>query len=320
MTEFRKARPEEAADILDFINYVFSEAHRPHDFKKFNPHMYDSDYPFWNDHYVASEDGRIRATVAVTFEQRVHSGIAMTSCEVGQVSSHPYHRGKGYMQALMNMAVADMEKAGADYAHLGGLRQRYEYFGFSRAECAYEMHITKNNCFHKKNEKSGAVTLDGDLILLDGREAGRFDGDRAVLGDWDLAPGAYAAFLEKTGEEEVSVHVKPYDKACLRGLAAFCESTALIYTDQIRMYNYEKFLLACLKARAGQGLAASGSMSLEIEGRRFTLSVKEGTAFAGPCGKADMTLTHMEAQDLFFSMTEHTLRDDLPRGWFPFVL
>ncbi len=320
MTEFRKAKPEEADDILDFINYVFSEAHRPHDFKKFNPHMYDSDYPFWNDHYVVSEDGRIRATVAITFEHPVHSGIAMTSCEVGQVSVHPYHRGKGYMQALMNMAVADMGKEGADYAHLGGLRQRYEYFGFSRAECAFEMNITKNNCFHKRNEKSGSVTLDGDTILFEGSPAGHFDGDRAVLEDYSLAPGAYDAFLEKNGDPEVSVHVKPYDKACLRGLAAFCESSALIYTDQIRMYNYEKYLLACLKPRAEQGIAADGSMSLEIGGRCFTLSVKDGAAAAAPCEKADRILTHMEAQDLFFSMTEHTLRNDLPRGWFPFAL
>ena len=33
MVEFRKARREDADDILDFINYVFSQAHRPHDFK-----------------------------------------------------------------------------------------------------------------------------------------------------------------------------------------------------------------------------------------------------------------------------------------------
>jgi hypothetical protein len=61
-------------------------------------------------------------------------------------------------------------------------------------------------------------------------------------------------------------------------------------------------------------------MSLEIGGRRFTLSVKDGAAAAAPCEKADRILTHMEAQDLFFSMTEHTLRNDLPRGWFPFAL
>lgn len=321
MTEFRKARPEEADDIIDFINYVFSEAHQPHDFKKRNPRMYDSDYPFWNDHYVAAENGRIRATVAITREQPVHNGVPMTACEVGQVSVHPYERGKGYMQALMNMAVKDMQEDGVDYAHLNGLRQRYEYFGFSQAECEYKLQITKHNCFHKRNGAAGQITVDQDNnILLDGQTAGFFTENRAVLADYSLAPGAYHAYLDKTGESEVTVGVKPYDAACLRGLTAFCENTVLTYTKQIRIYNYEKYLLACLKPRAEHGLAADGSLSLDIDGHRLTAVVKDGEVSAGSSQEADLTLTRMEAQNLFFSMTEHTVRQDIPRGWFPLVL
>ncbi|MHB1150827.1 MAG: GNAT family N-acetyltransferase [Eubacteriales bacterium] len=321
MTEFRKAKPDEADDILDFINYVFSEAHDPHDFKKYNPHMYNSDYPFWNDHYVVSENGRIRATVAITHEQPVHNGISMTACEVGQVSVHPYHRGKGYMQALMNMAVKDMQAEGVDYAHLSGLRQRYEYFGFSRAECKYELYITKNNCFHKLNYLTGVITLDNEHnILLDGQTVGHFIGDRAVLTDYSLAPGAYNAYLNKTGESEVHVGVKPYDTDCLQGLTEFCENTMLIYTDQIRIYNYEKYMLACLKPRAEHGLAADGRLSLEIDGHRLTAIVKDRKVSVEASEEADMILTHMQAQRLFFSMTEHIVRQDLPRGWFPLVL
>lgn len=321
MTEFRKARPEEAGDIIDFINYVFSEAHQPHDFKKRNPRMYDSDYPFWNDHYVVSENGRIRATVAITHEHPVHNGISMTACEVGQVSVHPYERGKGYMQALMNMAVEDMQKDGVDYAHLNGLRQRYEYFGFSQAECEYKLQITKRNCFHKQNGVPGQITLDNDNnILLDGTTAGCFIGDRAELTDYLLAPAVYNAYLDKTGRSEVNVGVKPYDAACLHAMAAFCENTVLTYTKQIRIYNYEKYLLACLKPRAEHGLAADGELSLGIDGHRLTVRIKDGKVSVDPSQEADLTLTRMEAQHLFFSMTEHTIRQDVPRGWFPLVL
>ena len=37
MAEYRFALPAEEADILDFINFVFSQAYRPHDFKRFCP-------------------------------------------------------------------------------------------------------------------------------------------------------------------------------------------------------------------------------------------------------------------------------------------
>lgn len=321
MTEFRKARPEEADDIIDFINYVFSQAHQPHDFKKYNPGMYDSDYPFWNDHYVVSEKGRIRATVAITHEQPVHNGVSMTACEVGQVSVHPYDRGKGYMQALMNMAVQDMEKEGVDYAHLNGLRQRYEYFGFSQAECEYQLQITKRNCYHKQKKVSGQITLDNDHnIFLDGQTVGCFIGDRAVLTDYNLAPEVYNVYLDKKGKSEVTVGVKPYDAACLRGLAAFCENKVLAYTKQIRIYNYEKYLLACLKPRVENGLASDGFLSLDIDGHRLAVIIKDGQISVEPSQIADLTLKRMEAQHLFFSMAEHTVRKDIPRGWFPLVL
>ena len=108
MVEYRKARAEDAADILDFINYVFSQAHRPHDFKKLNPRMYASDYPFWEDHYVAVENGKIRGTLSVTRIERERAG-------------------------------------GFDLAELNGLRQRYEYFGYTQGDCRLRARITPTN-------------------------------------------------------------------------------------------------------------------------------------------------------------------------------
>lgn len=320
MTEFRKAREDESDDIIDFINYVFSEAHEPHDFKKRNPDMYNSDYPFWKDHYVVSEGGRIRATLSVTREQREHSGIPMTACEVGQVSVHPYHRGKGYMQALMNMAVGDMKKEGVDYAHLSGLRHRYEYFGFSRAECAYRMHITKTNCFHKRGEYTGKLTLDErNNVAYNGECVGRFIGNRAQLDDYRMAADAYAVFLDKKDTHGVDVMVKPYDTVCLRGLEDLCENTALVHTNQVSVYNYQKYIAACLGPRAAAGIAQDGRLTLEIDGQGFEAEVSgvRVSVSDNPEKIPSLSLTRMQAQRLFFSLTEHTLRHDLPRGWFP---
>ena len=64
MLEYRIARPEEEADILDLINLVFSQTRIPHHFDQLIPKVYA--YPGYAPyHYIAVEDGKIRACVAV---------------------------------------------------------------------------------------------------------------------------------------------------------------------------------------------------------------------------------------------------------------
>lgn len=38
--DYRIATPADREDAIDFANYVFSQAHRPHDFKKLLPKEY----------------------------------------------------------------------------------------------------------------------------------------------------------------------------------------------------------------------------------------------------------------------------------------
>ena len=102
MIEYRKALPHEEADILDFINYVFSQAHRPHDFKLLLPKVYAHE-GFYRYHYVAVKDGRIRGTVAVLpLEMQVMPGKTLKIGYVGSVSAHPYDKGAGHMKKLMD--------------------------------------------------------------------------------------------------------------------------------------------------------------------------------------------------------------------------
>ena len=72
MTEYRFARPEEEPEVLDFINAVFSQAVRPHDFEKLIPKVYA--HPgFAEMHAVAVEERRIRGAVAM-LPMIVHGG------------------------------------------------------------------------------------------------------------------------------------------------------------------------------------------------------------------------------------------------------
>lgn len=148
MVEYMKGTPVDKADILDFGNYVFSQAHRPHDFKQMLPKVYGDDVERSDIHYVAKENGRIRAMVASLPMPQTVAGCPLNFGMVGTVSVHPYARGEGHMKKLMAMMMEDQKARGADLLALGGQRQRYGYYGFERAGTVLEYSISEPSMRH----------------------------------------------------------------------------------------------------------------------------------------------------------------------------
>lgn len=67
---YRKAKSEEREQCIELANYVFSTAHRPHDFETLIPKVYGEGRDCAPLHLAAvREDGRFRAEVAVLPEQ-----------------------------------------------------------------------------------------------------------------------------------------------------------------------------------------------------------------------------------------------------------
>lgn len=322
MLEYRKARAEEAADILDFINYVFSQAHHPHDFKKFNPAMYGGDYPFWKEHYVAVRDGRIKATLSISKREADCAGVHLTRGHVGQVSVHPYERGEGHMKHLMRMADEDMAAAGYDFAELNGLRQRYQYFGYTQGNVRYWLEITSTNIRHTLGEAELRLTWqDGKLFDAAGVQRGTLDGGRLTLDDYALAADACAAYLRAKGTDKMALSAAPYETACLRAVGAFCENTELKHTMQYRVYHFDRVLLAGLSLRAAAGLLSDGEATLNIEGEAWHMACRGGEVTVEPGNPAAApALTKMQAQELMFSPLSRVLYPDMPAEWFPITL
>lgn len=149
-TLYVRGTPEQRWDILDFINYVFSQAARPHDFRTLLPKAYGDNAPeeasSW--HYLALQNGKIRGVVAQmpmtlsVLDETLKCGM------IGSVSVHPYARGEGHMKRLMAMAVKDARERQYDLMILGGQRQRYNYFGFERAGYTVRYTVTQTNLRH----------------------------------------------------------------------------------------------------------------------------------------------------------------------------
>lgn len=178
MTEYRLARPQEEADVLDFINMVFSMHSQPHDFAALLPKVYA--HPgFARYHYVAVEDGHIRGTVALLpLTLRVEENCALKAGYIGSVAVHPYSRGAGHMKALMRMALTDAEAQGYDLLALGGRRQRYAYFGFKKGGQRLTFSLNSDNVRH------AMADVDEDAVRI--REV--TDAQDTVLEDvWQLS-------------------------------------------------------------------------------------------------------------------------------------
>ncbi|MBO4886495.1 MAG: GNAT family N-acetyltransferase [Clostridia bacterium] len=336
MVEYRKGRAEDAADILDFINYVFSQAHYPHDFRKFNPRMYASDYPFWEDHYVAVENGKIRGTLSVTRTERERAGVKLVCGHVGQVSVHPYARGEGHMKKLMAMADEDMRTGGFDLAELNGLRQRYEYFGYTQGDCRLRARITPTNVRHalgnraeelmhgltaRVRDDNTAWEKRWDILDAEGRRLAVAGPGTLETEALDRLPALCGVFFRSSGEKEMTVSAALYDTARVRALTAFCEDVQLSTGMQYKIYRFDRVLQAALALKANSGLLRDGELAVEIDGLPLRLCVRGGHAEVVP-GRAGegLPLTAMQAQEFFFATAAPLLHPEAPAGWLPVSL
>lgn len=145
-------RQSEMADfplLIDFINYVFSHSHYPHDFKKMVPKVY-GDNPRENAiHFIAfNESGQIIGVVGL-LPLNFHIDDTILKCGfIGSVCVHPYYRSQGHMKKLMNMADDYLKANCFDLGILDGLRQRYEYYGYQKSGIHLSFEVNSDNIRH----------------------------------------------------------------------------------------------------------------------------------------------------------------------------
>ena len=236
MTEYRMGRLDDEADILDFINLVFSQSHYPHHFDQLLPKVYA--HPgFSAIHALAVADGRIRAAVAVMpMTMGVRCAGELKGGYVGSVSVHERDRGMGHMKALMEMHIHLARENGYDFLALGGQRQRYGYWGFEKHGGVVSF------SFNGANVRHAMGAWDGEGISLDKVGAG----DQEALDLFTRLNEARPLFCVRPRERALDILLSfegtPYalrDSATgelLGGLVAHGnEITDLLLTDEARL-------------------------------------------------------------------------------------
>lgn len=148
MAMVEKLTAKDRDELIDLIDLVFSQAHCPHDFEQLLPKLYGPQADTMKYHYGVRENGKLVAAVlSYPYEIDVN-GKLLKMAGIGSVSAHRNTRGKGYMKAIMNTVVKDLQEDGTDLSWLGGQRQRYQYFGYDLCSRDYEFEVSKTNLRH----------------------------------------------------------------------------------------------------------------------------------------------------------------------------
>ena len=141
-TQVTQLTLDDYEEAIDLINYVFSQTYGPHDFEEMLPKLYRPEPELVRRHYGVREGGALVALAGsypLTWQVGEHT---LRVAGIGAVTTHPRHRGRGLMRAVVGHCVAEARTAGCHLSWLDGLGHRYRHFGYERAGAEITFQLT----------------------------------------------------------------------------------------------------------------------------------------------------------------------------------
>ena len=132
-------------ELLDTMNVCFSHGQEGYSFLNTLPAMWRHDDTVMGRHVAIKDGDRVAAAVGIYPLQTRVAGHHIVFATVGNVATRPEYRNKGYMKALMTESMEELKRIGADVARLGGLRQRYNRYGFEKTGQNFSFTISAKN-------------------------------------------------------------------------------------------------------------------------------------------------------------------------------
>ena len=158
-------------EIINLLNAVFSRKNgREMDFEKDMPKMCVRDEEHMSKHMGIFEDGKLVACMGVYPFDTIVAGKSLKFATTGNIAVHWDNEGKGYMGAMVEFAMQELERLDVDVARLGGLRSRYNRYGFEACGQNYTFTFTSKNRERKfpdfKNDVIFKVVTSDDKDIL----------------------------------------------------------------------------------------------------------------------------------------------------------
>ncbi len=133
-------------ELLSLFNTVFSLHNgRDVDLRIELPVMWEHDEEHMKKHFGIREDGKLVAALGVyPLPGRIGDTEVLFST-VGNVATLKEYEGRGCMRTLMTRAMEELSVIGADASRLGGMRQRYNNYGYEACGTNYRFTLTSKN-------------------------------------------------------------------------------------------------------------------------------------------------------------------------------
>ena len=269
---------------LQLLNYVFGRKNqRDMNFEQELPKMCVRDEAHMAKHLAIREDGKLVAVVGIyPFPVQIGEDRFLFST-VGNVVTLPEYEGRGYMQMLFSTAMEELERMGVDASRLGGVRQRYNRFGYEACGSQYSFTVNshgRSHCMAPDTPKLRFVQVGPeDHALLEAMEGihardpmrvlraeeGGTRGVYDVLTAWRNVP--YAALTED-GKVIGSLTVSEAGDQIAEVCAVDPEALkAVIYRWQERLGKDIRFTLP----------------AFEVEGVRYFTGCAAASSLSSPC-------------------------------------
>lgn len=146
--------------IIGLLNAVFSRKNnRQMDFEKEMPKMCIRDDEHMSRHFGIFDCGRLVAVMGVYPFDTVVFGQKLKFATAGNIAVHWEYEGKGYMSAMMVEAMKELERLNIDAVRLGGVRSRYNRYGFESCGQNYNFTFTEKNRLNKFPDFKDDITF-----------------------------------------------------------------------------------------------------------------------------------------------------------------
>lgn len=282
--ELVRLNGQDYEEWLQVLNAVFSRKNnRPMDFQKELPKMCVPDDRHMGKHLAVKEDGKIVSVVGIYPIPVAVGGEELLFSTVGNVATLPEYEGRGYMQLLLEKAMEELENIGADASRLGGVRQRYNRFGYESCGTEYLFAVNTHCRQHCMAPTTPQITF--REVSCDDTQAlaqinAMYDASpiRVLRAKEDGLSGVYATLTAWQNTPYLAVLENGTAVGYLSVSADGC-SVAEIRADNLELL---KAVVFRWQERVGKDIYITFP-PLETEAVRYFSRVASGMSFSPPC-------------------------------------
>lgn len=151
--QIKNLKAENYKQLISLLNAVFEKKNGVYtNFERDLPKMCVCDDEHMANHLGIFDGDKLVAVLGVYLIPTVIAGEELLFATVGNIAVHPDYEGKGYMSILLDKAMQVLKEKKVDVSRLGGLRQRYNRYGYEYSGGIYNFTLTSyNNKKHLNN-------------------------------------------------------------------------------------------------------------------------------------------------------------------------